>query len=68
VNGVKAQRENGKVSKENNVTENKELVLGNLKAIALDKTGTLTKGKPEVTDVLFRDNFSKENFLQNVAR
>lgn len=41
--------------------------LGNLKAIALDKTGTLTKGKPEVTDVLFRDNFSKENFLQNVA-
>lgn len=27
MNGVKAQRENGKVSKENNVTENKELVL-----------------------------------------
>ncbi|WP_050614133.1 heavy metal translocating P-type ATPase [Bacillus testis] len=41
--------------------------LGNLKAIALDKTGTLTKGKPEVTDVLFRDDFTKENFLQCVA-
>lgn len=41
--------------------------LGNLKAIALDKTGTLTKGKPEVADVLFRDDFTKENFLQYVA-
>ena len=41
--------------------------LGNLKAIALDKTGTLTKGKPEVTDVLFRDDLTKEQFLQYVA-
>ncbi|WP_019241926.1 MULTISPECIES: heavy metal translocating P-type ATPase [Bacillus] len=41
--------------------------LGNLKAIALDKTGTLTKGKPEVTDVLFRDDCTKEQFLQHVA-
>ena len=37
--------------------------LGNLKAIALDKTGTLTKGKPEVTDVIFRDDLSEEDFL-----
>ena len=35
--------------------------LGNLKAIALDKTGTLTKGKPEVTDVVFRDDLMKKN-------
>ena len=41
--------------------------LGNLKAIALDKTGTLTKGKPEVTDVLFRDDLTEERFLQFVA-
>ncbi len=41
--------------------------LGNLKAIALDKTGTLTKGKPEVTDVLFRADFAKDTFLQYVA-
>ncbi|MGM9925613.1 MAG: heavy metal translocating P-type ATPase [Bacillus sp. (in: firmicutes)] len=41
--------------------------LGNLKAIALDKTGTLTKGKPEVTDVLFREDLSKETFLQYIA-
>ena len=41
--------------------------LGNLKAIALDKTGTLTKGKPEVTDVIFRDDLNEEDFLYHVA-
>ncbi|WP_042350547.1 heavy metal translocating P-type ATPase [Bacillus massiliigorillae] len=41
--------------------------LGNLKAIALDKTGTLTKGKPEVTDVLFREDLTEEVFLQHIA-
>ncbi|MEH6943931.1 heavy metal translocating P-type ATPase [Bacillus sp. JJ722] len=41
--------------------------LGNLQAIALDKTGTLTKGKPEVTNVVFRDDLSKEIFLQHIA-
>lgn len=41
--------------------------LGNLKAIALDKTGTLTKGKPEVTDVVFRDDLTEEEFLFHVA-
>lgn len=41
--------------------------LGNLKAIALDKTGTLTKGKPEVTDVIFRDDLTEEEFLFHVA-
>ena len=41
--------------------------LGNLKAIALDKTGTLTKGKPEVTAVHVRDDLSTEQFLQIVA-
>ena len=41
--------------------------LGNLKAIALDKTGTLTKGKPEVTAVHVRDDLSIDQFLQIVA-
>ena len=41
--------------------------LANLKAIALDKTGTLTKGKPEVTDVYFREDLTKESFLQHAA-
>ena len=41
--------------------------LANLKAIALDKTGTLTKGKPEVTDVYFREDLTKESFLQYAA-
>ena len=41
--------------------------LGNLKAIALDKTGTLTKGKPEVTDVVIREDLNEEEFLFTVA-
>lgn len=41
--------------------------IGNLKAIALDKTGTLTKGKPEVTDVYFREDLTKDSFLQHAA-
>ncbi|RFU62931.1 heavy metal translocating P-type ATPase [Peribacillus glennii] len=41
--------------------------LGNLKAIALDKTGTLTKGKPEVTDVIIREDITAEEFLFHVG-
>ncbi|MFJ7976148.1 heavy metal translocating P-type ATPase [Peribacillus sp. JNUCC 23] len=41
--------------------------LGNLQAIALDKTGTLTKGKPEVTDIVLRDDVTEVDFLQHVA-
>ncbi|MFN7252058.1 MAG: heavy metal translocating P-type ATPase [Anaerobacillus sp.] len=41
--------------------------LSSIKAIALDKTGTLTKGKPEVTNVIIRDGFSEEDFLYVVA-
>nr|WP_230199562.1 heavy metal translocating P-type ATPase [Bacillus testis] len=41
--------------------------LGNLQAIALDKTGTLTKGKPEVTHVYFREDLTEEQFLHTVA-
>lgn len=41
--------------------------LGNLQAIALDKTGTLTKGKPEVTDVIFRKDLTEEDFIYHIA-
>lgn len=33
--------------------------LGQIKAIALDKTGTLTKGTPEVTDLYIREGLQK---------
>ena len=33
-------------------------------AIVLDKTGTLTKGKPKVTDVIVANGFSKEEVLR----
>lgn len=35
--------------------------------VALDKTGTLTKGRPEVTDVLVQDGFSESEVLGWVA-
>lgn len=41
--------------------------LGNLKAIAFDKTGTLTQGKPEIVDIIVREDISEEEFLQKVA-
>ncbi|MGO4889674.1 heavy metal translocating P-type ATPase [Anaerobacillus sp. MEB173] len=41
--------------------------LASLKVIALDKTGTLTKGKPEVTDVLLRNDVDKQYFFQIVS-
>ncbi|UMZ74063.1 heavy metal translocating P-type ATPase [Natranaerofaba carboxydovora] len=35
--------------------------------IAFDKTGTITKGKPEVTDVINYNGFSRENVLYYAA-
>ena len=35
--------------------------------IILDKTGTLTKGKPEVTDILSFDNLSRDEILKIAA-
>jgi len=35
--------------------------------VALDKTGTLTKGRPEVTDVLVQDGFEQDDVLRWVA-
>lgn len=41
--------------------------LGRLQAIALDKTGTLTRGEPEVTDVIPLDGRSPEDLLALAA-
>ncbi len=42
--------------------------LGRLKAVALDKTGTLTYGRPEVTDVIPLDRLSSEELVTLAAR
>ena len=41
--------------------------MGNLKAVAFDKTGTITRGKPVVTDVYLRDGAVPEEVLAVVA-
>src|SRR5690606_28352295 len=41
--------------------------LGNVKAIACDKTGTLTQGKPEVTNVVVDNKIDEKEFLRTVA-
>ncbi|WP_442852654.1 heavy metal translocating P-type ATPase [Bacillus sp. 1NLA3E] len=41
--------------------------LGHLKAIALDKTGTLTKGKPEVTNFIVKGGLPREDLLHKVG-
>jgi len=43
-------------------------LMGKTKVIVLDKTGTLTKGAPEVTDIkVFAEEISKELLLQKAA-
>lgn len=41
--------------------------LGLLSAIALDKTGTITRGKPEVTDIFAAEGFSENELLRLAA-
>lgn len=41
--------------------------LGRLKAVAVDKTGTLTRGEPEVTDVVPMNDQSPEDLLSLAA-
>ena len=38
-----------------------------LNTIVLDKTGTITKGEPSLTDVVAADGFAENDFLQAVA-
>lgn len=38
-----------------------------IKTVILDKTGTVTEGRPVVTDVISRPPFSKEELLRNAA-
>ncbi|WP_404800866.1 heavy metal translocating P-type ATPase [Guptibacillus algicola] len=41
--------------------------LSSIKAIALDKTGTLTEGNPVVTDVITREDIDEDTFMRTVA-
>ena len=41
--------------------------LRDVQVIALDKTGTLTKGRPELTDLVVAEGFSEEDVLALVA-
>lgn len=41
--------------------------LRNTKVVALDKTGTLTKGQPELTDFTLMPNFIENDVLANIA-
>lgn len=41
--------------------------LGALEAIALDKTGTITRGKPEVTDIVAFGGIGEQELLQTAA-
>ena len=40
----------------------------NLVAIVLDKTGTITKGKPELTDVIAAPGYERERVLELADR
>ncbi len=42
-------------------------LLGKVKAIAFDKTATLTLGKPVVTDVIVFEGFTEKELLEDVA-
>ncbi|HEY4602418.1 MAG TPA: heavy metal translocating P-type ATPase [Cerasibacillus sp.] len=41
--------------------------LGQIKAVALDKTGTLTNGKPVVTDAFYAEGLDEEKILATVV-
>lgn len=41
--------------------------MGTVKVVAFDKTGTITYGKPSVTDILPQEHLSKDEFLRLLA-
>ena len=61
--GVGKGAENGILIKD---AESLEL-LSKVDTVVLDKTGTITKGKPEVTDIVVLDNLFKEDEILKLA-
>ncbi|RKD69684.1 Cd2+/Zn2+-exporting ATPase [Sinobaca qinghaiensis] len=41
--------------------------LSSIQAVAMDKTGTLTQGRPQVTDFIFRENTDREVLMGKIA-
>ena len=41
--------------------------LKDARVVAVDKTGTLTKGRPELTDLIVADGFDRDRVLAQVA-
>jgi Cu2+-exporting ATPase/Cu+-exporting ATPase len=58
--GVGKGAENGILIKDAEALEK----LSSVNAIVMDKTGTLTEGKPTVTDILLFENMDQKKFLQ----
>lgn len=61
--GIAQAARNGVLVKGGSHLEN----LGRLKVIAFDKTGTITRGKPEVTDVITLDSIDRSEVLALAA-
>ncbi len=59
----------GKAAKEGILVKSGESLqrASKVNAIVLDKTGTLTKGKPEVTDIISTSKYSKDEILKLAA-
>ena len=63
VSGITAAARNGVLIKGGMFLE----APGKLKALALDKTGTLTYGRPEVQKIMPLNNHTEEELLQRAA-
>jgi Cd2+/Zn2+-exporting ATPase len=63
VSGITSAARNGVLIKGSSYLEE----MGRIKAIALDKTGTLTEGRPVVTDVVITNRYSEKEILSIAA-
>ena len=56
---------NGKAAEQGILVKNSEAleILSKINTIVFDKTGTITEGKPQITDIYFADGLDKQNIL-----